>query len=55
MEPASRDGDESSERDALRRLFIPRLARIDRDSKKPRRRVAKQSELPGDLLPLHGP
>jgi WD40 repeat protein len=39
-------------REALRRLFIPRLARIDRDSKAPQRRSARQSELPADLLPL---
>jgi WD40 repeat protein len=39
-------------RDALRRLFIPRLARIDRDSKAPQRRVARQGEVPADLLPL---
>ena len=36
----------------LRRLFIPRLARIDRESKAPQRRVARQSELPADLLGL---
>ena len=36
----------------LRRLFIPRLARIDRDSKAPQRRVARQSDLPADLLAL---
>src|SRR5215468_629337 len=39
-------------REALRRLFIPRLARIDRDSKAPQRRSARQSQLPADLLPL---
>ena len=36
----------------LRRLFIPRLARIDRESKSPQRRVARQRELPDDLAPL---
>lgn len=41
--------DRSRERDVLRRLFIPRLARIDRDSKAPQRRVARQGELPADL------
>jgi hypothetical protein len=41
--------DHSRERDVLRRLFIPRLARIDRDSKAPQRRVARQGELPADL------
>jgi tetratricopeptide (TPR) repeat protein len=38
--------------DALRRLFIPRLARIDRDSKAPQRRVAYQRDLASDLAPL---
>jgi WD40 repeat protein len=40
------------QRGALRRLFIPRLARINRDSKAPQRRVARQNEMPADLLPL---
>jgi TIR domain len=40
------------QRDALRRLFIPRLARIDRNSKAPQRRVARQSEVPVDLQSL---
>jgi WD40 repeat protein len=44
--------DRAVQREMLRRLFIPRLARIDRDSRAPQRRVAKQSELPSDLLPL---
>ena len=44
--------DRTTQRDALRRLFIPRLARIDRESKAPQRRVARQSELPADLLAL---
>ena len=44
--------DRAARRELLRRLFIPRLARIDRDSKRPQRRVARQSELPADLLPL---
>ncbi len=39
-------------RDALRHLFIPRLARIDRENKMPQRRIARQSDLPADLLPL---
>jgi len=55
-EAALADAGQSSERaerrEALRRLFIPRLARIDRDSKAPQRRGARQSELPPDLLPL---
>src|SRR5262249_35085373 len=40
------------QREALQRLFIPRLARIDRVSKAPQRRIARQSDLPADLLPL---
>ena len=44
--------DRTTQRDALRRLFIPRLARIDRESKAPQRRVARQSEFPADLLAL---
>ncbi len=44
--------DRTKQRDALRRLFIPRLARIDRESKAPQRRVAWQNEVPADLLPL---
>jgi WD40 repeat protein len=39
-------------RELRRRLFIPRLARIDRDSKAPQRRIARQSDLPADLLAL---
>jgi len=44
--------DRAERRDALRRLFIPRLARIDPESKAPQRRVARQSTLPADLKPL---
>jgi formylglycine-generating enzyme required for sulfatase activity len=44
--------DRAERREVLRRLFIPRLARIDRDSKAPQRRVARQSNLPADLLGL---
>jgi Novel STAND NTPase 1/TIR domain len=44
--------DRVERREVLRRLFIPRLARIDRDSKAPQRRVARQSDLPVDLLTL---
>jgi hypothetical protein len=44
--------DWQKQREELRRLFIPRLARIDRESKAPLRRVARQSEVPSDLLPL---
>jgi len=44
--------DRMERRKVLRRLFIPRLARIDRASKAPQRRVARQSDLPVDLLTL---
>jgi hypothetical protein len=44
--------DRADRREVLRRLFIPRLARIDRESKAPQRRVARQSDLPADLLAL---
>jgi hypothetical protein len=37
---------------ALRSLFIPRLAGIDRESKAPQRRIARQSEMPIELLTL---
>ena len=39
-------------RAALRSLFIPRLARIDRESKAPQRRVTQRSELPPNLQTL---
>ncbi len=44
--------DHAARRQVLRRLFIPRLARIDRISKTPHRRSARQSELPADLRAL---
>jgi WD40 repeat protein len=44
--------DRPAQRSALRSLFIPRLARIDRDTKAPQRRIARQSELPIELLTL---
>jgi len=44
--------DRAERREALRRLFIPRLARIDRESKAPQRRSARQGELPSDLHTL---
>jgi hypothetical protein len=44
--------DRAERRGVLRRLFIPRLARIDRESKAPQRRVARQSDVPADLGPL---
>src|SRR5262249_43315509 len=39
-------------REALRKLFVPPLVRISRDSRAPQRRVALQTELPAQLLPL---
>jgi WD40 repeat protein len=42
----------ATQREVLRRLFIPRLARIDRESKAPQRRVALQRDLPSELAPL---
>jgi tetratricopeptide (TPR) repeat protein len=44
--------DRGARRDALRRLFIPRLARVDRDSKTAQRRIARQGEMPADYLSL---
>ena len=44
--------DREQRREALRRLFIPRLARIDRETKEVQRRVARQREVPPDLQPL---
>jgi WD40 repeat protein len=44
--------DRTAQRVVLRSLFIPRLARIDRESKAPQRRIARQSEMPIELLPL---
>jgi lipoprotein NlpI len=44
--------DRGARREALRRLFIPRLARVDRDSKTPQRRIARQGEMPADYLSL---
>ena len=52
LEDAGFGSDRTTQRDVLRRLFIPRLARIDRESKAPQRHVARQSEVPADLLPL---
>ena len=45
-------GDRNVRRDALRRLFVPWLARIDRESKTPQRRTARQGELPADYVAL---
>ena len=44
--------DRGARRDALRRLFIPRLARVDRDSKTAQRRIARQGEMPADYVSL---
>jgi len=45
-----RAGDER--REALRKLFVPRLVRINRDSKAPQKNVASQAEILAELLPL---
>jgi hypothetical protein len=45
-----RGGDER--REALRKLFLPRLVRINRDSKVPQKNVASQAEILAELLPL---
>jgi len=39
-------------REALRELFVPRLVRINRDSKAPQKNVASQAEILAELLPL---
>ncbi|MFO1101418.1 MAG: SUMF1/EgtB/PvdO family nonheme iron enzyme [Methylocystis sp.] len=39
-------------REALRKLFVPPLVRINRDNKTAQRHVASQTELPVELLPL---
>lgn len=39
-------------REALRKLFVPRLVRINRDSKTAQRYVASQTETSAELLPL---
>ncbi len=44
--------DRSAQRDMLRRLFIPRLARVDPESKVPQRRATPQADISRDLLPL---
>ncbi|MBM3599761.1 MAG: TIR domain-containing protein [Alphaproteobacteria bacterium] len=46
------EGDHAEQRDKLKRLFIPRLSRIDRESRAPQRRVARQADLPADLKGL---
>jgi hypothetical protein len=45
-----RGGDER--REALRKLFVPPLVRINRDSKAPQKNVASQAEILAELLPL---
>jgi formylglycine-generating enzyme required for sulfatase activity len=45
-----RVGDER--REALRSLFVPRLVRINRDSKAPQKNPASQAEISAELLPL---
>jgi formylglycine-generating enzyme required for sulfatase activity len=43
---------DSERREALRKLFVPRLVRINRDSKSAQRYAASQTEISADLLPL---
>jgi formylglycine-generating enzyme required for sulfatase activity len=43
---------DTERREALRKLFVPRLVRINRDSKSAQRYVASQTEISADLLPL---
>lgn len=56
MECADRDlavpRDEATRDRLLRRAFIPHLAGIDPETRSARRRVARQSDLPADCLPL---
>jgi WD40 repeat protein/ABC-type uncharacterized transport system substrate-binding protein len=44
--------DAGQRREALRRLFIPHLARVDPVTRTAQRRVAKESDLPSELQPL---
>jgi formylglycine-generating enzyme required for sulfatase activity len=46
------DRSDTERREALRKLFVPRLVRINRDSKSAQRCVALQTEISADLLPL---
>ncbi|MCP4314784.1 MAG: SUMF1/EgtB/PvdO family nonheme iron enzyme [Hyphomicrobiales bacterium] len=58
METAAAFGDagydkgRQDRREALRKLFVPPLVRINRKSKLPQRHVASQAELVKDVLPL---
>ena len=52
LDDAAVGRDHTIRRDLLRRLFVPRLARIDRESKAPQRRVAHYDTLPPDLVEL---
>jgi formylglycine-generating enzyme required for sulfatase activity len=45
-------GSYAERREALRKLFVPRLVRINRDSKAAQRYVASQTETSAELLPL---
>src|SRR5262249_34362248 len=45
-------GDRAAQRQTLGRLFIPTLVRIDRASRAPQRRVARQNEIAADLRAL---
>lgn len=52
LRQANIGSDRSQQREALRRLFIPHLARVDPNSKLPQRRVTPQRQLPADLASL---
>jgi formylglycine-generating enzyme required for sulfatase activity len=44
--------DDAARQALLRRAFIPHLAGVDPDTRTPRRRVARRSDLPAEALPL---
>jgi formylglycine-generating enzyme required for sulfatase activity len=45
-------GSSTEHREVLRKLFVPQLVRINRDSKAAQRYVASQTEISAELLPL---
>jgi len=51
LDDANIGRDRTKQRDALRRLFIPHLARIDRQSKEPQRHVTRQRRWPPAACP----
>src|SRR5262249_7950563 len=52
LDDAAVPDDRNQRRTLLRRLFVPRLARIDRATKAPQRRVAHIDDLPQDLMAI---